>query len=73
MYSLVPTPDVSTMKYYLVRWIAEESIGIMPSSSLHNEDNEAVGAVVRLKWSSKQYYDAEILKISGKIFPLYSS
>ncbi len=53
-------------KYLLVRWLEEESVGIMPSSNVHKEDKVAVGAVVRMKWSSKKYYDAEILKMSSK-------
>ncbi len=48
--------------WYLLRWIEEESVGIMPSSNVH----QVVVAVVRLQWLAKKYYDTNILKMSSK-------
>lgn len=57
------------LKYMLVRWVEEESVGVMPSTAVHKEDKAKaiIGDIVRLKWSGKQYYDAEILKTSGEL------
>ncbi len=48
--------------YLLVRWIEEESVGIMPSSNVH----QVAVAVVRLQRLAKKYYDANILKMFSK-------
>ncbi len=58
--------SISTFKYLLVRWLEEDAVGIMPSSAVHKEDKATVGAIVRMKWKGKTFYDAEILKMSSK-------
>ena len=54
--------------FVLVRWLEEESIGVMPVRSIHEDDHDRVfvGAFVRVKWTTNKYYDTEILKLSGK-------
>ena len=51
--------------YLLVRWIEEDSVGVMPSTALKKGQMPSVGVITELKYSSK-FYEAEILKISGE-------
>ena len=54
-------------QYILVRWLEDESVGIMPISAVH-KDSQAqthVGAVVDIKFG-RRYYTGEILQISGE-------
>ncbi len=52
--------------YFLVRWEKEDSISVMPATSLQKKASAVVGQIVPLKYRGK-YYDAEILKISGEL------
>ena len=52
-------------KFALVSWLEEGSVGIMPLTAARDRDKLHVGAIVPMKFQGK-YYDAEILKISGK-------
>ena len=53
-------------KYFLlVRWTSDESVGVVPLSAVRPGQKSFVGAIVDMKYQSK-YYEAEILKISGK-------
>lgn len=61
-------------KFILVNWVEDQTIGVMPLSSVRKEDAEniAVGSVCQVKWGSK-YFSAEVLKMSGKCWlGLYS-
>lgn len=49
-------------EYVLVRWVEEESVGVMPVSAI--KESYFVGKICEVKFSGK-LYDAEILKISG--------
>ena len=51
----------------LVRWLEDETVGVMPMSAISKEDKGNVypGAIAKLKWK-KKLYEAEILKISGR-------
>ena len=51
--------------YLLVRWIEEDSVGVMPSTTLKKGQMASVGMTTELKYNSK-FYDAEILKVSGE-------
>ncbi len=53
--------------YLLVRWEEEDSISVMPATSLKKNVSAVVGQTVPLKYRTK-YYDAEILKISGELY-----
>jgi len=51
---------------YLVRWLDDERVGVMPSSAVKNDEKAYVGSFVEFRWG-KSFYDAEILKISRKL------
>lgn len=54
-------------KKVLVRWLEDETVGVMPISAIAKEDkgiNVFPGAIAKIKWK-KLFYDAEILKVSG--------
>ena len=53
-------------RFALVRWVEEESVGVMPLSAVKKNSNIFVGAIVEMKFK-KAFYDAEVLKISGKL------
>ena len=59
-------------KFSLLRWVAEEQVGVVSSSSIHPGQKCYVGAIGEFKWQSR-YYEAEILKISGNIWGVESS
>ena len=52
----------------MARWLDDESVGVMPISAVKTDANSSVhvGAFVEVKWGRGKYYDAEILKLSGK-------
>lgn len=54
-------------KLMLVRWLADETVGVVPTSDAKIKKGETVeaGNTVSVKWGSK-FYQAEILQISGK-------
>lgn len=52
-----------TLKFALVRWLADETVGVMPLSA--TKEDVHVGSVVNMKWN-RTLYEAEILKISGQ-------
>ena len=54
-----------SMAFVLVRWLDDESVGVMPISAVKTNANNSVyvGAFVEVKWG-RGY--AEILKLSGK-------
>lgn len=49
----------------LVRWYEDESVGVMPISSVQKGEKVYVGATVNMKFKGKTY-EAEILKLSGE-------
>ncbi len=57
-------------KFVLVRWLEEDSVGVMPTKAVHKEDAASlvVGAMIRLKWNST-FYDAELF---GKLAVMYT-
>ena len=60
----------SSKQFVLVRWTEDEMVGVMPISAVMKDYTPQVGAVVKMKWRGKQVYEAEILKISGKLEPV---
>ena len=42
--------QMSSKTFALVRWIDEESIGVMPVSAAVNKDDVYVGSVTKMKW-----------------------
>ena len=52
-------------KFAVVRWVDEESVGVMPLSAVRSGQKPYVGSFVEMKYQSK-YYEAEILKIDSK-------
>ena len=53
-------------EFALVRWLEDETVGVMPLSSVKKGYNPFAGATVKMKWRGKREYEAEILKISRK-------
>ena len=51
-------------EYVLVRWIEDESVGVMPISAVAKGYNPSAGATIKMRWRGKKEYEAEILKIS---------
>ena len=51
----------------LVRWLIDETVGVMPLSAIRPGQQSFVGAVIDMKYQSK-FFEAEILKISRKCF-----
>ncbi len=60
-------PKEAKKKFLLVSWVEDQTVGVMPMSAVHKDSaqNIVAGSVIKVKWSSK-YYEAEIIKISGK-------
>ena len=56
---------MSRTTFALVRWVEEESVGVMPLSAVRSGQKAFVSAIVEMKFKS-MYYEAEILKISGE-------
>ena len=56
-----------TPVYCLVRWLEDESVGVIPKSSVRKgqTDKVCVGEICEFKFGGK-FYDAETLKISGR-------
>ena len=52
-----------TLKFALVHWLSDETVGVMPLSA--TKETAHVGSVVKMKWN-RTLYKAEILKISGR-------
>lgn len=64
-------PKVVTKKkgpeeFILVKWLADNSIGVMPQSAVHREDEVIKGQTVRVKWGSK-FFSAQTLQLSSKL------
>lgn len=59
----------SKQEFALVRWLVDESVGVMPVTAVKKGLEAYVGVVVAMRFH-KKLYDAEILKISGKLFIL---
>ena len=63
-------PPKTKKKFLLVRWTADESVGVVPESDVSNEDSALSPGCFTDVWFGKgkkrQLYDTEILKISGK-------
>lgn len=57
----------SSKKFVLVRWMEDETVGVMPISAVMEDYTPYSGAIVKMRWRGKKLYDAEILKISGKL------
>lgn len=51
--------------FLLVRWLEEESVGVVPSSAVKKDQSVFAGSFADVKYQ-KKYYEAEILKISGE-------
>lgn len=58
-------------EFVLVRWVEDESFGVMPLSAVPPKEREDVypGQFVRMKWRGKKLYEVEVLKVSGNLRP----
>lgn len=52
-------------KFCLLRWLAEEQVSVVPSSSIRPGQKCYVGAIGEFKWQGK-FYEGEVLKLSGQ-------
>ena len=57
----------SNKQFALVRWTEDEAVGVMPISMVMQDYTPYAGAIVKMRWRGKKLYDAEILKILGKL------
>lgn len=48
----------------LVRWLGEETLSVVPATSVREGDKVNVGSFASFKWGGK-FYESEILAISG--------
>lgn len=48
----------------LVRWLGEETLSVVPTTTVREADQIYIGSFVTVKWGGK-YYESEILSISG--------
>ena len=56
---------VMAKQFTLVRWIEDDTVGVMPLSAVEGKDcMPCVGATVDMRWRGKKTYEAEILRIS---------
>ena len=56
---------VMAKQFTLVRWIEDDTIGVMPISAVEGKDcMPCVGASIDMHWRGKKTYKAEILRIS---------
>lgn len=58
-------------KLMLVRWLVDETVGVVPTSTVQKGETVEVGAIAGVKWGSK-FYQAEILQISSKWLVCYA-
>ena len=51
------------------------SFGVMPLSAVSPKERGDVyhGQFMRMKWQGKKLYEAEVLKVSGNLRPLYTA
>ena len=56
-------------QFMLVRWLVDESVGIMPLTCIKKNQSPRAGAFVDAKYQGK-FYEAEILKISSESYTL---
>ena len=66
LYIRVVTAPMAAKEYTLVRWIEDDTVGVMPLSAVTNESRPCAGDVVDMRWRGKKTYESEILKISSK-------
>ena len=52
-------------KLCLVRWLEDETVSVVPATTVDAKQKVYVEAIVNFKWL-KRTYEAEVLKISGK-------
>lgn len=53
----------------LVRWLIDESIGVMPLSAAKADESELfVGSTTKMQWKGKKLYDVQILKTSSEFY-----
>ncbi len=55
--------------FLLVRWMEDETVGVVPVTAVKKGQEFDVGAYVETKFK-KKFYESEVLKISGKYFLL---
>ena len=48
-----------------MRWLEDESVGVVPLSAVHADSRVCVGANAKVKYGRK-FYDAELLQTSGE-------
>ena len=49
----------------LVRWLLDETVGVIPSSAVKKDQKVCLGAFIDAKFN-KKFYEAEVLMISGE-------
>ena len=59
-------PRRKERRFILVRWLQDETVGVVPQSTVHKDDQRRVyvGSSLRVKYGRK-FYEGEILQMSG--------
>ena len=60
-------PKKRDKEFILVRWLQDETVGVMPQSAVQKDSHVYVGAVTQVKYG-RRFFDAEILKVSCEFF-----
>ena len=45
---------MSAKEYTLVRWIEDDTVGVMPLSAVNNESRPYAGDIVDMRWRGKK-------------------
>ena len=59
------TKKEGALKFCLLRWIEDETVSVVRADTVKKGMEVYVGAFAEFKWLGK-FYEAEVLKISGK-------
>ena len=54
-------------KFILVRWLEEETLSVLTSTSVRQGQKSYVGALGDFKWGGK-FFEGEVLSLSGKSY-----
>ena len=54
-------------KLALVRWLQDESVGVMPLSAAKDDPSTMYPGKKTMRWKGKKQYEVQILKLSGEL------
>lgn len=60
--------EESKKKFVFVKWLEDDSVTVMPTKAIKKGEEIGVGKICRLRWGKGKFYDAELIKFSGRSF-----